>query len=428
MKRAIVLSGGGAKGGYQIGVWKALRKLKIDYSIVTGTSVGALNGVLMVQKDYHLAKKLWKNMNFKVVFDNETLERYNHCKTTMDLVQMFSENLIKKGGVKPSNLEKLLENYFRPKKFFQSPIDYGLSTYNVSDLQAVKLQKKDMNEDNILDFVIASSSCFPAFQMKKIGTCNYVDGGAFDYIPINLALDMGADEIIAIDLHAPGIKEKLQKKNVAITYIEPNNDIGSFLNFNKEDAKRAMRFGYFDTMKKFDFLEGKKYTFKKRTFPKMEKKLEKSLEDALLKIFDFKKEKSTLEEIIMLSSFKRTLSIKKHGNLKMYQEIMEYLADIFGLNETKIYNFFDFSFLIWRQVKTTEKLSEEHLKALLKEKKFASILNKKALVKYFYEEAMVCYLDDTYRKNFCKAALLFPKEALAGIYLYVLKKETWWLW
>ena len=31
MKTAIVLSGGGAKGSYQLGVWKALRKLKIKY-------------------------------------------------------------------------------------------------------------------------------------------------------------------------------------------------------------------------------------------------------------------------------------------------------------------------------------------------------------------------------------------------------------
>ena len=41
MKRAIVLSGGGSKGAYQIGVWKALKKMHIDYDIVTGTSVGA---------------------------------------------------------------------------------------------------------------------------------------------------------------------------------------------------------------------------------------------------------------------------------------------------------------------------------------------------------------------------------------------------
>ena len=57
--RAVVLSGGGSKGSYQIGVWKALRKLKIKYDIVTGTSVGALNGALMVQNKFHKACKLW---------------------------------------------------------------------------------------------------------------------------------------------------------------------------------------------------------------------------------------------------------------------------------------------------------------------------------------------------------------------------------
>ena len=61
-KVGIVLSGGGARGSYQIGVWKALNKLKIKYDIVTGTSVGALNGLLFVQKDYKKAYKIWKNI------------------------------------------------------------------------------------------------------------------------------------------------------------------------------------------------------------------------------------------------------------------------------------------------------------------------------------------------------------------------------
>ena len=51
-KKAVVLSGGGSRGAYQVGVWKALRKLHYRYKIVTGTSVGALNGTLMVQNDY----------------------------------------------------------------------------------------------------------------------------------------------------------------------------------------------------------------------------------------------------------------------------------------------------------------------------------------------------------------------------------------
>ena len=65
MLKAIVLSGGGPKGSYELGVWKALRKLKYDYDIVTGTSIGSVNGFLMVQKDYKKACKLWKELDFR---------------------------------------------------------------------------------------------------------------------------------------------------------------------------------------------------------------------------------------------------------------------------------------------------------------------------------------------------------------------------
>ena len=56
--KALVLSGGGSKGAYQIGAWKALKKLHIKFDIVTGTSVGALNGALVTQKSYRKAIRL----------------------------------------------------------------------------------------------------------------------------------------------------------------------------------------------------------------------------------------------------------------------------------------------------------------------------------------------------------------------------------
>ena len=73
MKRAIVLSGGGSKGAYQIGVWKALRKMKIKYDIVTGTSIGSVNGIMMVQKEYHKAKYLWDNNFLSIFFYNNDI-------------------------------------------------------------------------------------------------------------------------------------------------------------------------------------------------------------------------------------------------------------------------------------------------------------------------------------------------------------------
>jgi NTE family protein len=57
-KNALVLGGGGAKGAYEAGVLKALKKLKYKYDIVTGTSVGSINGAAAAQGDIALAEKI----------------------------------------------------------------------------------------------------------------------------------------------------------------------------------------------------------------------------------------------------------------------------------------------------------------------------------------------------------------------------------
>ncbi|MFR4798878.1 MAG: patatin-like phospholipase family protein, partial [Lentihominibacter sp.] len=58
-KTALVLSGGGSRGAYEIGVWKALKTLGIQIDMVMGTSVGAINGAMIVQDDLNLAENLW---------------------------------------------------------------------------------------------------------------------------------------------------------------------------------------------------------------------------------------------------------------------------------------------------------------------------------------------------------------------------------
>ena len=47
MKQAIALAGGGTKGAYQVGAWKAMRELGIPFDIVTGTSIGSVTAALM---------------------------------------------------------------------------------------------------------------------------------------------------------------------------------------------------------------------------------------------------------------------------------------------------------------------------------------------------------------------------------------------
>ena len=87
--KALVLSGGGSKGSYQIGVWKALKELNMKFDIVTGTSVGALNGVMYVQNDYKKALNIWKKINLKVLFGEDAIESTNN----FEVYKMYSNQI-----------------------------------------------------------------------------------------------------------------------------------------------------------------------------------------------------------------------------------------------------------------------------------------------------------------------------------------------
>lgn len=64
----LALSGGGGKGAYEIGCWRALRDLDIPVRAVSGTSVGALNAALVAQGDLARAQDLWAEITTRDVF------------------------------------------------------------------------------------------------------------------------------------------------------------------------------------------------------------------------------------------------------------------------------------------------------------------------------------------------------------------------
>ena len=97
-KKAVVLGGGGSRGSYQVGVWKALRELDFDYKIVTGTSVGALNGALMVQNDYELAQKMWQKLKTRDVMDVAVTDKIEGRKDLTSKVSAFISEIVKNGG------------------------------------------------------------------------------------------------------------------------------------------------------------------------------------------------------------------------------------------------------------------------------------------------------------------------------------------
>ena len=380
--KAIVLSGGGSKGSYQIGVWRALRKLHIRYDIVTGTSVGALNGALMVQNKFHKAIKLWSKINMQLLFGDEA----TNSTKIKDVLNMYRINFFKNGGMDVKILEDVIDKYIDKDTFYNSKIDFGLVAVNLSGKKAVQMKKKDIPKDKLTDYLMASASCYPAFQKKDIDGNKFIDGGIFDNMPINLAIDLGADSIIAVDLCAPGVKAR-PKKHVDTITIKPNNKLTNFLNFYEEGSIRNIKFGYNDTMKVFGKYKGYKYTFKK-----------KNIDEAISeyhKLFIH-----NLNQILNSEKLIKLIDVNLIDQEKLIIKTAEEIGLLLEFDETKIYKFRKFN------------------KKLLKEFKKNKVNSKKiSTIKELYE----MMLKKDY-KLLRTTGILHPKEFIEALYLYTISE------
>lgn len=406
MKRAIVLSGGGSRGAYQIGFWKAIRELDITYDIVTGTSIGALNGVFMTQQDYSNAFKLWYFMNYDKVIDDTITNTFDTFKGKKEIIMKYAKGALK-GGLDVPALEKTIKDNFKPDLFFNSPVDYGLVTMKVPSMKMVKLTKKNLTKENLPDYLLASAACFPAFKLKNINNEMYLDGGYLDNLPIDLALEMGADEVIAVHLKAAGRVRKLPKTSVPIKVISPRNDIGNFLVMEKQRARKAIKYGYNDTMKAFGKLAGDRYTFKlgslRRNFERNETRF-----DYYVKLF--------LKNVTELRKYKQLLG---RGKNKLFNEMLENTARAFDVDDAVVYRTSVLNVLIKKEFKKTKFKSYNVIKNAIKSNELKSAFVSKELICYLYDEMKK-------KKKACKSldrfAMLFPNSYLCAIYLMTIMR------
>lgn len=393
--RAIVLSGGGGKGAYQAGVYKAIKKLGIEYDIVTGTSIGALNGFLMVQDDLFKCLWLWKHINYNKIFED-----FNDVVDEKTLKNKYFEKIIN-GGIDTKRIDKLVSRIYNPKKLYSSSIDYGVVAFDLAKLKPIVALKKEMDASTLKKYVIASATCFPVFKPQKYEKEVLVDGGYYDTTPINLAIDLGATEVVAVELKSVGLRKRVKNKDVKITYITPNNDLTSFLVFEKEAAKKMIKFGYNDTMKVFKKFEGKKYTFKKNNLINNYNKYSEDFVETTR--YYVNQNKSILKVLAKFNDV--SYVVNKQNIMKIMNKNLEELGNIFELDESLIYDINSYNKILLRRLK-----KEPVVKIDVKK-----VLNRKALIKYIYSNLHENLSQATYN-----LICLFPKEFLMAIYLKVI--------
>ncbi len=124
MKSALVLGGGGSKGAYEIGVWKALRELDIHFDIVTGTSIGALIGAMVVQDDFAKAYDLWDHMDASQVIQNGISLDFDLdlLMSQRSQIKQMLTSYIDHRGADITPLIKMIENMFDADKFYRNII------------------------------------------------------------------------------------------------------------------------------------------------------------------------------------------------------------------------------------------------------------------------------------------------------------------
>ncbi len=353
-KTALVLGGGGSRGAYQIGVWQGLLEMDVPVDIVTGTSVGALNGCMVVQNRFDTAVSLWKEIEvskvFRVPVDSRAMQRGTGWRALSPLVK----GCVQQGGYDNQPLRRLLQQYVEEPLVRQSPVDYGLVTVNLKRRQPVEYFKGQIPAGKLIDYVLASSALYPAVKPQKIDGEEYIDGCYYDNLPVKMALRRGAQHIIAVDLDAAGVVHKdVLKQAEQIHHIRSYWDLGPTLVFDKHTAGHNIRLGYLDCMREFGVLEGKAFAFIKGEIQKQESiqpGFQQEL-DRLLRLY----ENSTPAGKAWQANIQRHLEKKYRRKCGILLGAMETAGEVFGLSNETVYSAAQF------RRKLAEKINALHL-------------------------------------------------------------------
>ena len=278
----LVLSGGGAKGIAHIGVIKRLEEAGIRIDYVTGTSMGSLVGALYSigytsSQLTELAKSSnWNQLftekpsrlfisNYERTFDNRTIASFPISERGLDLPF---------GIISGQNIYSFLSRYTWPvhgtQSFSNFPIPFATVATELSTGEP-----KTFTSGYLPDAIRASISIPSLMRPHTIDGTAYIDGGVSNNLPVEDAIKMGADFIIAVNVAAPvmptdslntfaevlnqvvnyRINEKIEPQiEKADIYINPKetNDF-EILDFDRVDE--FIKIGYDEAGKYIDRLE-----------------------------------------------------------------------------------------------------------------------------------------------------------------------------
>ena len=341
IKRGFALEGGGAKGSYHMGVCKAYIEAGYDFHGVVGTSIGAINGVMLASGEFDQALELWESIGIEHLFDQEFLDALKIDSNFPGNITVALKKLIADRGINHSRIKEVLTSYIDETKVRESGIEFGLVTYSLSERKPYEVFLEDIPAGKLIDYILASAN-LPFFTPFHVDDNRFIDGGVINNCPINMLIEKGYDEIIAIRLKGFGVFRRFDK-SANVTIIETDENLGHFLDFNVNNAKLNIKRGYCDGLRKIHGLLGDYYYLKDVDLGGVAKNLF-NIEEADLEEFNyFKRETYEKKRVLferIIPDIANHLDLCKNFTYEQFVlAILEFVAMQKNVERLEVYNF-----------------------------------------------------------------------------------------
>ncbi len=191
MKKALVLSGGGARGAFQVGVWKYLQEINWSPDLICGTSIGAINAAAIGSgMSVERLIDIWKTHNRSEIY---RLKALNFLKSALRGKSFQSV-------LDTTPLRTMLTRHLNIEALRQSPIEIVISAV---ELSSGRLHLYDQTAIEV-DHLMASSAMPILFPWQPIHGELFWDGGVMANSPLFVALERKVEEIIVVFLSPVG--------------------------------------------------------------------------------------------------------------------------------------------------------------------------------------------------------------------------------
>jgi len=265
MELALVFQGGGGKGAYEIGVWKALRELGLEhvFKSVIGTSVGALNALLFGQQNIQMAERIWKELSPEKVLsahggEKNAFASQSGLRILLDVnitgvlqkqVYVCCSHVTRKAV--SDNVFSLWGDSGEGKCLFPERGLFGIHLDESITPEYIKLN--GLSKEKQIQYLLASAALPAVYESVSIDGKQYRDGGIIEEhnLPFMKALELGYKKVLAVSLDK-GCPEIKNISGNQVYILKPSVSLGEFvdgtLDFDAQNAIWRMERGYRDFM------------------------------------------------------------------------------------------------------------------------------------------------------------------------------------